>query len=171
MIDIVAAVVVAVAVLLPAPSRKVHPFYEGKAAQMARQIAAAQSDLLRDPTDRGALERLVDALVQAGQSDWALRVAGEEAGKAVPDQWRPTMLVSIVHADRLEPKPALEWCEKALGLCDAPGTTCEAYEKVRLDLYCRALDAGVKSGIDPAKDPKGFDDAIQKHSPPIIHTH
>jgi hypothetical protein len=167
-VDIVAAVIVLVVILLPTSSKKIHAFYEGKAAQQSGEIAAAQADLLRAPDDTRALERLVTALVRAGQSDWALRTAGARAEVDHPDRWRVAHMVSMVHFDRFEIQQASEWAEKAYDLCDRekqPKTSCKDHERFRVQLYADRLAAGLASGIDPTIDPEGFERAMQAAQP------
>jgi hypothetical protein len=57
--------------------------------------------------------------------------------------------------------PALDYANRALAACDqareAGGqAACPSWEEVRMRLYHQHLDAGVKSGINPRQDPKGF---------------
>lgn len=169
LLDIGAAGVVLVAILLPAPTKPIHPIYEGSAAAFGPEIAVAQADVARKPGDRQALKRLVDLLVLSGQSDWALRVAGDAAVRAETcEKWWPTFLVSVAHADRLEVKPAWEWAEKALAACEAQGcTSCGVDWRVRLQVFADKLKAGVESGIDPRENPDAFKQAVDRAVPMI----
>src|SRR5262245_45047676 len=145
LIDIVAAGVSLFAVLLPSRSQPIDPVYPGT-GQIVRAIAADQADVSRRPDDAVALQRLVETLLEAGQSDWALRVAG--AGTArVPsaDRWRALLATSEVHADRLEIKQALEWATKAVAACQEAPAGCPVHEGVRLTTYEQILRAGVNS--------------------------
>jgi hypothetical protein len=167
LLDLSAVGVVIFAVVLPAPSRKIHPLFEGEAATRSDEIAAAQAELARSGEDRAALARLTDLLVYAGQSDWALRVTGAAHEVASPTRWRAALSVATAHAERLDAKDAREWAAKALADCDAPGADCPDHERVRIDLYVKALDAGLASGIDPKVDPEGFKAAIDSATPII----
>ena len=63
--------------------------------------------------------------------------------------------------DRLDVKPALDYADRALAACESAQeqgevSACPTYEAVRMRLYEQHLSAGVKSGIDPRRDPVGF---------------
>jgi hypothetical protein len=167
LLDIAAVGVVVVAILLPTPSKKVETLYVGEWAAHQGEVVAAQADLAARPNDREALARLAQALVDTGQSDWALRVAGAAAAAPAPDQWKALLVVSTVHADRLDVKEAHEWAVKSLAACDAPGAVCPDHERVRIDLYEKALEAGLDSGNDPRQDPDGFARAVNAATPMI----
>jgi hypothetical protein len=166
-LDYAAAGVVLVAILLPAPSKKVHPVYAGEAAARAAALASAQADLARNPKDRQALGRVADLLVANNQTDWALRVTGGAASEPAPDQWRAMLAVSGVHADRLDVKEAYDWGARALAACNAPGSECPDHERVRVELYVKAVKAGLDSGIDPRVDAEGFEHAVNAANPMI----
>jgi hypothetical protein len=166
-LDLVAVGVTAAAVLLPSQTKAVNPLYEGDVAARQLAIAEAQADLARDPKDRTALTRLTEALTDVGQSDWALRVAGAAAAQPGADRWRALLVVSAAHADRLDVPEAYDWAKKALAACDAPGAACADHERTRIDLYVKALKAGIDSGIDPRLDPEGFAHAVNSATPMI----
>lgn len=168
MFDVVAAVVVVVVLLLPAPSKRMHDYHAAARAPLSEVIARAQGDLVRSPADHGALERLTEALLDAGHSDWALRVVGERAALGGAESWRARLLVSLVHGDRLDVKAAHEWSEQAVLACGATGSSCRTHDRFRLELYADMLSAGVKSGIDPKTDPVGFQKALLRVSP-VVH--
>jgi hypothetical protein len=167
LLDLSAVGVVIFAVVLPTPSRKIHGLYGEAQAARSDEIAAAQADLARDRQDRGALARLTDLLAYAGQSDWALRTTGAAHQLESPTRWRAALAVATAHAERLDAKEARDWAAKALADCDAPGAECPDHERVRIDLYVTALDAGLASGIDPKGDPEGFKAAIDSATPII----
>ena len=52
--------------------------------------------------------------------------------------------------------PALDYANRALTACHESADACPSWEEIRMKLYQQHLDAGVKSGIDPRRDPKGF---------------
>lgn len=167
-LDVAAAGLAAFAILLPSPPPRLEPVYEGKKAELVRPIAEAQADLASGKGRGEAADRLAELLLEAGESDWALRVAAAAAAdEKAPDHWRAVLAVSAVHASRLEMKPALEWAEKALAACDRFRESCPPHERVRLDTYATALKAGVESGIDPRLDPRAFDAAIKRKLPTI----
>lgn len=167
LLDISALGVAVVAIILPPRAQPVDPLYAEP--QTSRTLAALQADLVRDPKDGAAAQRLAEALSDADQSDWALRVAGQAAVNAqgAPTGWRALLAVSAIHADRLEIKDAADWAEKSLGACDAQGAACLPHERVRLQTYATALRTGVESGIDPRVDPRGFADAVTAKLPTV----
>jgi len=63
---------------------------------------------------------------------------------------------SVAYVDKLEVKAALDYATLALASCRALQGGCPSWEEVRMTLYQEHLDAGVKSGVDPKRDPKGF---------------
>jgi hypothetical protein len=162
LVDIAAAGVALFAILLPPRTQPIDPLYVGRdAGDTQRAIAAYQADIAKRPDDPVAAQRLVETLIDAGQSDWAMRAAGAAVERAAAaEKWRVLLAVSEVHADRLEIKEAHDWAAKAVGACGEPGATCAVHERVRLETYAQVLKAGVDSGIDPKLDPEGFRAAV-----------
>ena len=167
LLDIAAIGVVVVALVLPPPAKQVLPIYDQNSPANPDAIAAAQADLARDPHDYPALARYVDLLAEAGQLDQALRIAGTAFSLEHPRRWRAALAVASVHADMLDAKAAYEWTLKSLSSCDLPTSDCPDHERVRIDLYAKALKAGIDSGIDPRVDPTGFKAAIDSATPMI----
>ncbi len=159
--DVVVLIVVAVAIFLPprpvtaGPVDKLDPD-----ARLA--LAFAEARARAQPADGAAVADLSRRLGEAGQLDWAVQVAAtaSEAAAGSPTRWRTDVATSIAHADRLEVGEALEWANRALASCAAAGeAACPGWEQVRVELYQRHLDAGIKSGIDPRKNPAAFREA------------
>ena len=167
LLDIAGAGVALAALILPPPAKQVLPIYDKNSPVRPAEVAAAQAAEARDPEDYTALASYVDLLAEAGQPDQALRVAGTAFARPSPRRWRAAVAVASVHADELDAKAALEWAQKALAACDAPGADCPDHERVRVDLYAKALKAGIDSGIDPRVDPDGFKKAIDSATPMI----
>ena len=167
LLDIAAVGVLLFALVLPPPAKQVLPIYQKDSLARPNEIAEAQAALARDPLDYPALARLVDLLAEAGQPDQALRSAGAAYAVESPRRWRAALAVASVHADLLDAKAAFEWAGKALTACDAPGADCPDHERVRVDLYAKALKAGIDSGIDPRVDPEGFKHVIDSATPMI----
>lgn len=169
-LDIGAAGVVLVAILLPAPSKPIRPVYGDRGAAVGAELAVAQGDHARAPRDPQALQRLVELLLQAGQRDWALRVAGDAHGHAdACDKWWPALMVSVAHTERLDVKEAYEWAERALEHCRADGCpdACGGGWRGRLEIFSAQLKAGLDSGIDPRTNPTRFREAIERAVPMI----
>jgi hypothetical protein len=168
LLDIAGAGVAITLLVLPPPAKKVFPVYDKGSLAQPAAIATAEAAIARDAHDFVALGRYVDLLAEAGQSDQALRAAGAAYAEDHPGRWRAALAVAAVHADLLDAKNAYAWAEKALVACDAPGSDCgPEHERVRIDLYARALKAGIDSGIDPKVDPEGFKHAIDSATPMI----
>ena len=167
LIDIGAAGLALVVLLLPAPGVPMNPVFDGPAAALAPRIALAQADCWRNPDDGRAVERLVDLLLDAGETDWAMRIAGVAAVRSFPERWRALLALSSVHAFRLEVRPAWDYAQRALAACQEPGAACPDYEQARLETYVAALGSGVDSGIDPRVDIKAFGDAVRRAAPII----
>ena len=77
------------------------------------------------------------------------------------------LAVSAIHADRLEVRDAASWAKRALGACGSPGAACAPHERIRLETYAVALQAGVESGIDPRVDPRAFAEAVTNKLPTV----
>lgn len=166
-LDITAVIVVLVAILLPARAMDVVPAYD---PAVAREVEHYQARVVADPGDGAAVQDLADQLIRAQQNDWALRAAGDAANqtKASPTLWRALLAVSSVHAERIEIPEAYDYAKKALLACDRDDADCPQYERVRLQMYLRELEAGMDAihrGIDPAADPFAFRKAIDSAYP------
>jgi hypothetical protein len=156
-IDLAIALVVLVALVLPAremyASAAIRPSQASAAEQFA--VALAEARTIAHPEDGAAVDDLARRLGTVGFKDWAIEVArnGSERAKASPSQWRALLATSVAYVDRLDVVPALDYANRALAACDATGAACPSWEQVRMKLYQQHLDAGVKSGIDPHKGP------------------
>jgi hypothetical protein len=167
LLDIAAIGVVVVTLVLPAPAKQVFPVYDKGSYAQPDELAAAQAQLARDPHDAVALARYVDLLAEAGQMDQALRVSGAAYADESARRWRAALAVASVHADMLDAQAAYDWTLKSLAACDAATADCPDHERLRVDLYAKALKAGLDSGIDPRVDPQGFKKAIDSATPMI----
>lgn len=166
-LDIAAAAAFALVALLPSPARPIRGLVSKDLASLAPRIAEAQADMARDPRDADAAARLADLLVRVRQTDWAVRVAARAAATPSPERWRAMVAVSAAHADRLEIPLAYEWARKALVACEEKDTDCPEFERGRLAMYERALEAAYQSGVDPKINPKGMNEAVEKAVPLI----
>ncbi|MGE0866959.1 MAG: hypothetical protein AB7P03_00245 [Kofleriaceae bacterium] len=161
-VDLGVATVVLVTLLLPA--REMYASAAHKADPAAQyQLAAAEARTMADPRDGQKVDDLFRKLSDAGFKDWALEAAvrGEQRSVSSPTHWRALLATSLAYVDRIDVKPALEFATRALTECQASRDTCPTWEQVRMELYHQHLDEGVKSGIDPRVDPKGFREASQ----------
>jgi hypothetical protein len=159
-IDLPVAVIVLVALLLPA--REMYAGSALKGPQSAKAIEAEQLALglaeartMAHPGDGAAIDDLSRKLGAAGFKDWAIEVAmrGSEHARQSPDRWRALLATSVAYVDRLDVVPALDYANQALAACDRVSAgqpaACPSWEQVRMALYQQHLDAGVKSGVDP----------------------
>ena len=182
LVDLGIATVVVVALLLPAREMFATPAIKGDDhTQFA--IALAEARTIARPSDGLATEAFARALGEAGMKDWAIEsaVRAGNGDRAAPTRWRALLAASVAYVDRLDVVPALDYANRALAACDAArerGETdaCPSWEEVRVQLYQQHLDAGVKSGIDPHRDPVGFrkagESALREihlggHPPPV----
>lgn len=158
--DLCALVVVLVVLLLPERGVTVGYAYEPE-PERARDIALEQARLAVDPGNSDAAERLARLLTRAGQTDWAIQVAGAAAKSGDRVSWRALLAVSTAHAERIEVAGAHRFAKLALDACLAAGPErCPSHERTRLSLYFDQLDAGLRSGIDPRIDPDGYHRAV-----------
>ncbi|HET9623461.1 MAG TPA: hypothetical protein VFP84_18940 [Kofleriaceae bacterium] len=156
-VDLAIALVVLVAVVLPAREMyaraAIKPSQAGPAEQFA--IALAEARTIAHPDDGAAVDDLSRRLGAVGFKDWAIETAvhGSERAKASPSAWRALLATSVAYVDRLDVVPALDFANRALSACEATGAACPSWEQVRMKLYQQHLDAGVRSGVDPHKGP------------------
>ena len=156
--DLVVLVVVAVILFLPGREVTAEPPAKMN-ADTRLALAFAEARARANPADGKAVADVARRLGEVGQLDWAVQAAyvGAERAARSPTRWRALLAASIAHADRLEVKEALELANLTLAECAEVGeVACPSHEEVRVEIYQRHLDAGVRSGIDPKKDPNGF---------------
>ena len=162
LVDLGILTVVAVAVLLPPREMYASDAIKGDDhAQLA--VALAEARTIARPNDGQATEDFVRALDEASLKDWAIdaSVAASDRAKDSPSRWRALLAASTAYVDRLDVVPGLDYANRALGACEAArdkgdAAACPTWEQIRMQLYQQSLDAGVKSGIDPRRDPRGF---------------
>lgn len=157
LVDLAVITVLIVMVVLPAREMFAAPAAKGDdAAQFA--LALSEARTIADPTDGNQLGDFSRRLGDANHKDWAIEasVDGAAAAKGSPTEWRALLAASVAYVDRLEVVAALDFATRALASCRALAGGCPSWEEVRMTLYQEHLDAGVKSGVDPKRDPKGF---------------
>lgn len=162
MVDLGIATVLLVALVLPAREMYAGPAFKGDDAHQF-QIALAEARTIATPRDGLAVEDLGRRLGEAGQRDWTVEatVHASDRAKDSRTRWRALLAASVAYIDRLDVVPALDYANRALSACHSAqeaGDTaaCPSWEEIRMTLYQKHLDAGVKSGIDPHHDPNGF---------------
>lgn len=167
-LDLSAAILLGLALVIPSPARAVRPLYFKPQAALETQIAEAQAAVSRDPKDGVAAARLTDLLVAAHQTDWAIRTGAVATEAASPTSWRAAVSVSAAYMDRRDIGPATEWAARALSACDvAPADACGDDDRARLEMYAKALRAVRDSGVDVKKTSKGVSEAVDRAVPLI----
>lgn len=169
LIDLVVLAVVGVILLLPPRAVTAGPV-DRLDPDTRLALAYAEARAIARPDDGAAIADLARRLGEAKQYDWAASVAlvGAERAKASPTRWRALLAASVAYTDRLEVKPALEYANRTLAACAEAGeVACPSWEEVRVELYQRHLDAGVKSGINPRKNPRAFREAGEAALRPV----
>lgn len=157
LVDIAIITVVLVMVVLPARQMFASSAHKGdEEAQFA--LALSEARTLAQPKDGMHAAELARRLGDANFKDWAIEVAvdGARRARGTPTEWRALLAASVAYVDRLDVVAALDYANRALTTCQAMQGGCPSWEEVRMNLYHQHLDAGVKSGIDPRHDPKGF---------------
>ena len=168
LVDLGILTVVGVALLLPAREMSAKPVVAGDDAQQFA-LALAEAKTIARPGDGLAAEDFGRRLGEANQKDWAIEAmvrAGDLHAKDSPTRWRALMAASVAFVDKLEVKEGLEYANRALAACEAArdkgdASACPDAEEIRVQLYQKALDAGVQSKKDPRTDPEGFRRASQ----------
>ncbi|HEY0255173.1 MAG TPA: hypothetical protein VGC41_26780 [Kofleriaceae bacterium] len=161
--DIVMVVVIAVLVVLPPRGQYAAPVIKGdEPTQFA--LALAEARTIARPDDGAAVDELTHKLDEAQQKDWAIdfAVLASERAKAAPTRWRALLAASTAFVDRFDVVPGLDYANRALTSCEQHPEACTASDHIRMELFQQNLDAGVKSGIDPRKDRRGFMKAGEK---------
>ena len=132
-------------------------------------LALAEARSVAHPDDTLVIAELERRLVAANFRDWAVveTVRAVAHATGTPQEWRALLSASVAYVDRVDVKPALDYANRALSSCRKSAQSCPSWEEVRMDLYQRSLDAGVKSGIDPWRDPIGFRKAGERALRPI----
>ncbi|ACY14358.1 hypothetical protein [Haliangium ochraceum] len=165
MLDICAAIVVLVVILLPDREFVVGDAFAFDEAQ-TEALALEQARLALAPGDSDAAERMALLLTELGQTDWAVQVASTAAQQGDERSWRALLAASLAHAERIEVSDAHRFAKMALDACLAAGPEhCPSHRRVRLSLYFDQLDAGLASGIDPRSDPRGYHEAVLRATP------
>ena len=163
-VDLGILTLIAVAIFLPARQMYARSAYKGEELdRFALALAEARTIASADGKNVDELSR---RLGEAGMKDWAIEAAldGSERTKDSPTRWRALLAVSVAYVDRIDVVPALDYANRALAACETARESgdqnaCPSWEEVRMRLYHQHLDAGVKSGINPRLDPKGFREA------------
>jgi hypothetical protein len=166
-LDIGVGAVVAVALFLPAREMYADNVIKGDEAKQFA-VALAEARTMARPGDGLAVEDFARKLGEADLKDWAIEVAvkASDRAKDSPTRWRALIAASVAYVEKLEVIPALDYANRALAACESArekgdAAACPSPEEVRMRLYQQHLDAGVKSGIDPKKNAKGFREAGQ----------
>jgi hypothetical protein len=157
LVDLGIVTVIAVAVILPPREMYASDIVKGgDDAQF--KLALAEARTIARPEDGHAAESFTRMLDDANQKDWAIDagVSASERAKGSPTRWRALFATAAAYVDRLDVVPGLDYANRALAACDNETGACPSWEQIRMELYQQSLDAGVKSGIDPRRDPRGF---------------
>jgi len=161
LVDLGILTIIVVAVIMPPREMFASSAIKGSDAEKFA-LALAEARTLAHPDDPARADEFSHQLGELGLKDWAVEAAidGADRAKSSPSRWRTLLAASVAYIDRLEAKPALDYAERAFKSCTDAGTEgCPSWEKIRMDIYRTHLDAGVKAGIDPRKNPKGFREA------------
>ena len=162
LVDLGIATVIVVAVCLPPREMFAASAFKGDDTKQFA-IAYSEARTMAHPDDGGAIEEVSRRLGEAGFNDWAIdnAILGSERTKQSPTRWHALLAASVGFVNRRDAVPALDYANRALAACESAQeqgnmTACPSFEQVRMLLYEQHLAAGVKSGIDPKRDPAGF---------------
>jgi hypothetical protein len=167
LLDIGVGAVVAVALFLPAREMYADNVIKGDESKQFA-VALAEARTMARPGDGQAVEDFARKLGEADLKDWAVEAAvkASDRAKDSPTRWRALIAASVAYVEKLDVIPALDYANRALAACESArekgdAEACPSPEEIRMRLYQQHLDAGVKSGIDPKVNAKGFRDAAQ----------
>jgi len=158
LLDVAVVVVVLIAILMPAREMYASDAHKGT-PEKKFALALAEARSLAHLDDAVSSVELSHALSDAKFHDWAVEeaVRGTERAKGTPQRWRVLFAAAEAYVDQYDAAKGLDYSERALSACDSAGEpACPSWEQLRMSLYAQQLDAGVKSGIDPRKDPIRF---------------
>lgn len=157
LVDLGVATVVFVTVFLPPRQMYASAAHKGTDEEQFG-LALAEARTMAHPEDGTATDDFARRLGAAGFKDWAIESAVHlsDRAKGSPSRWRALLAASVAYVDHLDVVPALDYANRALAACELQQQSCPSWEEVRMKLYEQHLDAGVKSGIDPHKNPRGF---------------
>jgi len=175
LLDLAVAIMVVVAIFLPAREMYARNAFELTRATPDKTkvddfaIGLAEARTVARPGDGVAIEDFARKLGAADMKDWAIEasVRLSDRAKDSPTRWRALIAASVAYVEEVDVIPALDYANRALAACESArekgdATACPSWEEVRMRLYQQHLDAGVKSGINPRVDPKGFRAAGEK---------
>jgi hypothetical protein len=161
-VDVGILTLIAFALFLPPREMFASSSFKGDEATRFA-LALAEARTIARPDDGRNVEDLSRRLGEAGYNDWEVESAldGSERMKDSPSRWRALLATSVAYVDRVDAVSALDYANRALVACEsarekAGQAACPSWEEIRMRLYHQALDAGVKSGVDPKRDPKAF---------------
>lgn len=157
LVDIAVVTVILAMVVMPPRRMYAEAAIPGDdSAQFA--LALAEARTIAHPEDGNRVSELARHLGDANLKDWAVEVAvdGAKAAKGSPTEWKALLAASVAYVDKVEVVAALDFANRALTTCRGLQSGCPSWEDVRMSIYQQHLDAGIKSGIDPKLDPKGF---------------
>jgi hypothetical protein len=160
-IDVAVVGVAVVAIALPPRSMEAAVPSRLKGDSQVRG-ALMEARSIVTPKDAIIAAESSQLLSDAGFRDWAVELprALSQREKDLPTRWQALRAVSVAYLERFEVSHALDYINRAISACDSAGVdACPSWDAVRMDLFARHIDAGLKSGIDPHKDPEGFNAA------------
>lgn len=166
--DLVVTGVVLVAIFMP--KRPLYAVDTYKLEEVERaELAAAEARTLLHPEDGLAAADLADQLSRAEVLDWAVEAADEGAIRAHKESaWWAMRAAAYAYADRIDVQPAFDRADASLQACRTLRATlpdpsqcldsdpCPCWAETTGSFYRDYLEAGLKSGIDPRKEPLKF---------------
>ncbi len=157
LVDLAIATVVIGIVVLPARQMYAQAAHKGDEPTQFG-LALAEARTIAHPDDGAAVGDLARRLGESSFKDWAVEasVHGAERAKSSTSAWRALLAASVAYVDKIDVIPALDYANRALDACHLSADACPSWEEIRMKLYQQHLDAGVKSGINPRTNPKGF---------------
>jgi hypothetical protein len=154
--DLIAVGAVAVVLLLPSGSLSAKPALVGDKIELDR-VAELEDARFAEPDDVTHALALADAYLRLDHPDWALATT---ASFVTRNDHRVHLARALAYADRWQPRESLGESDKALAACDGGDKSCDASERVRINIVAAPMQALVDANIDPRKDPKRAREAV-----------
>lgn len=159
-IDLGIAAVILVMIVLPPREMYAAAAHKGTESEQFA-LALAEAKTVARPKDTSAVSELSRRLATDGFRDWAVESAlrAQDQTSTQADHWRTLLATSVAYIDRFDIEPALDYANRAVAWCKDPQKQCPSFELIRMQAYRAHLEGSAKSGINPWRDPDGFNRA------------
>jgi hypothetical protein len=154
-----------VLVMIVLPPREMYAAAAQKGSEQDRfTLALAEARTVVDPKDTVAVSDYTRRLATVGFRDWAVEQTErtQVQTRNLKTHWRTLLATSVAYIDRFDVKTAVDYANRAVAFCDDVAKECPGWDVTRMKMYRAYLESAAKSGINPWRDPIGFQKAGEK---------